>query len=73
MAELRAQHMSSDKLYPAGSMIHMEQDPGGDMTGGVRDNSYFNEIIVSSTMFSSHMPNTYASACKELHHQVCGS
>jgi len=51
------------KLYPSGTILHLQQ-----MKCSVVDNSFFDEILLTDSMFSSHMPGSYMEHCTRAGH-----
>lgn len=59
--KIQREEMTSDKLYPAGTLIHVEGE-----RAEVVNNKKFDQILLSDGMFSSHMPGCYMEACRRL-------
>ena len=68
--------MDRPKLYPAGRIIHLdglggtcrggEEGGGGGLRAVLADQSCFDSLILSGTMFSVHLPPQYLDHCRAL-------
>ena len=53
-------------LYPPGKIVHIYKDEQNAIQAELSHYSKFGHIIISSTMFTDHMPHIYEKALKKL-------